>query len=56
MRNIVPEKPVRVGAMNVNTVASDDDRCCREKYIPERVTKLKISEKYPKDQVAHPTL
>jgi len=35
---------VRSGAMNVNTVASDNDRCCREKYIPERVTKLKITE------------
>lgn len=56
MRNIAPENPVRIGAMNVNTVASDNDRCCREKYIPERVTKLEITEKYSKVQVVHPTL
>jgi hypothetical protein len=56
LRNIAPENPVRIGAMNVNTVASDNDRCCREKYIPERVTKLKITEKYSKVQVVHPTL
>jgi len=56
LRNIAAENPVRIGAMNVNTVASDNDRCCREKYIPERVTKLKITEKCPEDRVVHPTL
>jgi hypothetical protein len=41
LRNIAPENPVRIGARKVNTVASDNDRYCREKYIPERPTKLK---------------
>jgi hypothetical protein len=31
LRNIDPEKAVRIGAMKVNTVASDNDKCCREK-------------------------
>jgi hypothetical protein len=35
LRNITPEKPVRIGARNFNTTASDKDRYCREKYIPE---------------------
>jgi len=39
-RNITPEKPVRIGARNFNTVESDNDRCCREKYIPERAVNL----------------
>jgi hypothetical protein len=26
LRNIAPEKPVRIGATNVNMVASDNDR------------------------------
>jgi hypothetical protein len=56
LRKIAAENPVRIGAMNVKTVASDNDRCCREKYIPERVTKLKITEKCPEGQVVHPTL
>jgi hypothetical protein len=41
LRNIAPENPVRIGVRKVNTVASDNDRYCREKYIPERPTKLK---------------
>jgi hypothetical protein len=41
LRNIAPEKPVRIGVMNVNMVASDNDRCSREIYIPARPTKLK---------------
>ena len=36
LRNIAPEKPVRIGARNFNTTASDKDRYYREKYIPER--------------------
>jgi hypothetical protein len=40
-RNIVPEKPVRIGARNFNTTASDKDRYCREKYIPERAVNLR---------------
>jgi hypothetical protein len=56
LRNNAAENPVRVGAMNVNTVASDNDRCCREEYIPERVTKLKTTEKCPEDRTVHPTL
>jgi len=40
LRKIAPENPVRVGAMNCNTVASDNDRYCREKYNPERPMKL----------------
>ena len=39
-RNTAPEKPVRIGAMKVNTVASDNDKYCKEKYIPERVKNL----------------
>ena len=41
MRNIAPEKPVRIGVRNVNMVASDNDRRSREKYIPARPMKLK---------------
>jgi len=41
LRNIAPEKPVRIGARNVNMVASDNDRRSREKYIPARPMKLK---------------
>jgi len=41
LRNIAPEKPVRIGVRNVNMVASDNDRRPREKYIPARPTKLK---------------
>ena len=40
MRNTAPEKPVRIGEMNVKAVALDNDKYCREKYIPERVKKL----------------
>jgi len=39
-RNITPEKPVRIGARNFNTTASDNDRCCREKYKPESPVNL----------------
>lgn len=53
---MAPENPVRIGAINVITVASDNGRCCRVKYIPERETKLKITETCPKDEVVHPTL
>lgn len=41
MRNIAPEKPVRIGVRNVNMVASDNDRRPREKYIPVRPMKLR---------------
>jgi hypothetical protein len=41
LRNIAPEKPVRIGVRNVNMVASDNDRRPREKYIPARPMKLK---------------
>ncbi len=41
LRNVAPEKPVRIGARNVNMVASDNDRRSREKYIPARPMKLK---------------
>ena len=40
LRITAPEKPVRIGAMKVNTVASDKDKYCKEKYIPERVKNL----------------
>jgi len=39
-RNIAPEKIVRIGAMNLNTTASESDRYFREKYIPERAVNL----------------
>jgi len=39
-RNIAPENPVRIGAMNFNTTASENDRYFREKYIPERAVNL----------------
>ena len=39
-RNTAPEKPVRIGAMKVNTVASDNDKYCKEKYIPETIKNL----------------
>ncbi len=39
-RSIAPEKPVRIGARNFNTTASDKDRYSREKYIPEREVNL----------------
>ena len=35
MRNTAPEKPVRIGTRNVNAVASDNDKYCREKYSPD---------------------
>jgi hypothetical protein len=35
LRNTAPEKPVRIGVRNVNTVASDNDKYCKEKYTPE---------------------
>jgi hypothetical protein len=41
LRNIAPEKPVRIGVRNDNMVESDNDRCSREIYIPARPTKLK---------------
>jgi hypothetical protein len=31
---------VRIGARYFNTTASDRDRYCREKYIPERAVNL----------------
>lgn len=33
LRNMAPEKPVRIGIMNVSTVASDNDKYCKEIYI-----------------------
>lgn len=39
-KNIAPENPVRIGAMNFNTTASDRDRYSREKYNPERPVNL----------------
>jgi hypothetical protein len=39
-KNIAPEKPVRIGARNLNTTASDKDRYCREKYIPQTPVNL----------------
>jgi len=57
LRKIAPENPVRIGVMNVNTVASDKDRYWREKYSPERPTKLRMTwtEKWKcsKDHVGH---
>ena len=41
LRNIAPEKPVRIGARNFNTTASESDRYFREKYIPERAVNLR---------------
>jgi hypothetical protein len=41
LRNIVPEKPRRIGVMNVSMVASDTDRCSREEYNPATPMKLK---------------
>ena len=41
MRNIAAEKPVKIGVINVNMFASDNDKCFRERYIPTRATKLK---------------
>jgi hypothetical protein len=40
-RNIAPEKPVRIGATNLNVTASDKDRYCREKYIPDKEINLR---------------
>ena len=40
MRNTAPEKPVRIGTRNVNTVASDNDKYCKEKYTPQRPKNL----------------
>jgi hypothetical protein len=34
LKNIAPEKIVRFGARNFNSAASDNERYCREKYIP----------------------
>ena len=56
MRNIVPEKPVRIGVRNVNMIASESDRCSRDIYIPARPTKLKNSEECSWDHVNYPTL
>jgi hypothetical protein len=39
-RNIAAEKQVRVGAMNLNTAASENERYCREKYNPEMARNL----------------
>jgi hypothetical protein len=41
LRNIAPEKPVRTGVRNVNTIASDNDRYRREKYNPKRPKNLR---------------
>jgi hypothetical protein len=41
LRNIAPEKPVRIGVRNDNVVASDKDKCFRERYTPARPVKLK---------------
>jgi hypothetical protein len=41
LRNIAPEKPVRIGVRNVNIIESDNDRCSREIYSPAIPTKLK---------------
>jgi hypothetical protein len=37
---MAPEKAVKIGARKVNTVASDNDKYCREKYPPERPMNL----------------
>ena len=39
-RNIDPENPVRIGAMDFRTTASDRDRYIREKYNPESPANL----------------
>ena len=39
-RNIAPENPVRIGARNFSTMASDRDRYVREKYKPESPANL----------------
>ena len=39
-RSIAPENPVRIGAMNFSTTASDRDRYIREKYNPDRPANL----------------
>ena len=41
LRNKAPEKPVKVGVRNVNTVASDNDRYFKEKYMPQRPVNLR---------------
>ena len=41
LKNIAPENPVRIGARNFNMVASDNDKCFRERYAPTSVMKLK---------------
>jgi hypothetical protein len=43
LRNSAPENPERIGARNVNMVASDNDRRPREKYIPARPMKLEMA-------------
>ena len=40
MRNTAPEKPVKIGTRNVKTVASDNDKYCKEKYTPQRPVNL----------------
>ena len=39
-KNIAPENPVRIGAMNFSTTVSDRDRYIREKYRPDRPANL----------------
>jgi hypothetical protein len=41
LRNIAPEIPVRKGTKNFNTIASDNDKYCKEKYVPERAVNLR---------------
>jgi len=37
---MAPVKPVRIGDRNDSTIASDNDKYCKEKYIPDRPKKL----------------
>jgi hypothetical protein len=41
LKYIAPDKTVRFGERNFNITASDKERYCREKYIPERVVNLR---------------
>ena len=41
LEGFAPENPVRIGARNFNMVASDNDKCLRERYAPTSVMKLK---------------
>jgi hypothetical protein len=56
LRNIAPEKPVRIGVRNVNMVASDKVRRSREKYIPARPIKLKRLRNVRRIVSVYPTL